>query len=196
MTEDEIHVAGDDEREALLDTLTLAFAADPPNRYIWKSPATFLGAYRRLAVAMGGRAAFEQGTAFVSDDFAVAAIWLPPGVDIDGEAMNVVLAETVPEEIMIAMAPVVPQFGAFHPHDPHWYLPWLGVDPARQGRGLGSLMLKHTLRRVDETGLPAYLESSNPKNVPLYERFGFEVLGLIQGGDFPPVTPMLRPAMR
>jgi hypothetical protein len=49
---------------------------------------------------------------------------------------------------------------------------------------------------VDETGLPAYLESSNPRNIPLYERFGFELLGVIQGGDFPPITPMLRSAMR
>jgi ribosomal protein S18 acetylase RimI-like enzyme len=94
------------------------------------------------------------------------------------------------------MDKITPAFGSFHPHEPHWYLPWLGVDPALQGRGLGSLMLKHTLRRVDETGLPAYLESSNPKNIPLYERLGFEVLGVIQGGSFPPITPMLRPATR
>lgn len=193
MTEDDIHVAGDDEREALLDTLTLSFAADPPTRYIWKTPAAFLGAFRRLATAMGGRA-FEQGTAFISDDFTAAALWLPPGIDLDGEALDALLAETVPEETRAEMASIVPQFGSFHPHEPHWYLPWLGVDPACQGRGLGSLMLKHTLRRVDETSLPAYLESSNPKNVPLYERFGFEVLGVIQGKDFPPITPMLRPA--
>lgn len=195
MTEDEIHVAGDDEREALLDTLTLAFAADPPTRYIWKTSAAYLGAFRRLATAMGGRA-FEQGTAFVNDDFAAAALWLPPGVEMDGVALDALLNETVSAETRAEMAQITPPFGSFHPHEPHWYLPWLGVDPAFQGRGLGSLMLKHTLRRVDETGLPAYLESSNPRNIPLYERFDFEVLGVIQGGEFPPITPMLRPAMR
>jgi GNAT superfamily N-acetyltransferase len=194
MIDVEIHVAGDDEREALLDTLTLAFSADPPTRFIWRAPAAFLSAYRCLAMAMGGRA-FEQGTAFVSDDFSVAALWLPPGIEIDSEALGALLSETVPAEIQGEMGQVTPEFGSFHPKAPHWYLPWLGVDPARQGRGLGSLMLKHTLRRVDETGLPAYLESSNPKNIPLYERFGFETLGVIRGGDFPPITPMLRPAM-
>lgn len=194
MTEDDIYVAGDDEQEALLDTLTLAFAADPPTRFIWEKPADFLVNYRRLAMGLGGRS-FEQGTAFVSADFAVAALWLPPEIDFDSEAFDAFFAEAVSAEKHAEMADIVPGFGSFHPHEPHWYLTMLGVDPARQGRGLGSLMLKHTLRRVDETGLPAYLESSNPKNVPLYERFGFEVLGVIKGSAFPPVTPMLRPAM-
>jgi len=195
MTEDDIYVAGDDEREALLDTLTLAFAADPPTRFIWEKPADFLVSYRRLASAMGGRG-FEQGAAFVSADFAAAALWLPPGIGIDNEALDALFAEAVSAEKNAEMADIVPGFATFHPHEPHWYLAMLGVDPARQGRGLGSLMLKHTLRRVDETGTCAYLESSNPKNIPLYERFGFEVLGVIQGGEFPPVTPMLRPSMR
>jgi ribosomal protein S18 acetylase RimI-like enzyme len=70
----------------------------------------------------------------------------------------------------------------------------IGVDPVRQGRGLGSALLKHGLGQCDAQGLPAYLESSNPKNVPLYERHGFEVMGLIQPADFPPLYPMLRVA--
>jgi ribosomal protein S18 acetylase RimI-like enzyme len=70
----------------------------------------------------------------------------------------------------------------------------LGVDPARQGLGLGSAMLKAGLARVDADHLPAYLESSNPRNVPLYERFGFEVMGVIQPEDFPPLIPMYRAA--
>jgi ribosomal protein S18 acetylase RimI-like enzyme len=64
----------------------------------------------------------------------------------------------------------------------------------RQGRGLGSALLKAGLARCDAEGAAAYLESSNPKNVPLYERHGFEVIGLVQPADFPPLIPMLRPA--
>ena len=45
---------------------------------------------------------------------------------------------------------------------------------------------------VDEDGTPAYLESSNPVNISLYQRHGFEVLGTIQVGTSPPITPMLR----
>jgi len=83
---------------------------------------------------------------------------------------------------------------AFHPDAPHWYLSMIGVDPMRQGRGLGSALLEAGLARCDADGAIAYLESSNPKNIPLYERYGFEVLGVIDPEDFPPLTPMLRPA--
>lgn len=70
----------------------------------------------------------------------------------------------------------------------------IGADPSRQGQGLGSALLKEGLKRCDADGVIAYLESSNPKNIPLYERYGFEVIGVIQPGDFPPFYPMLRPA--
>jgi GNAT superfamily N-acetyltransferase len=68
----------------------------------------------------------------------------------------------------------------------------LGVDPARQGQGLGGLLLKHAARWFDRDGVVAYLESSNPRNVPLYRRHGFEALGRIQVGGSPVFTPMRR----
>jgi len=61
-------------------------------------------------------------------------------------------------------------------------------------RQIGSRLMKHALLRIDEAGLPAYLESSNPRNIPLYERHGFEVMGEIQVGSSPVVTPMIRAA--
>jgi GNAT superfamily N-acetyltransferase len=76
--------------------------------------------------------------------------------------------------------------------EPCWYLPLIGVDPTSQGRGYGSAPLRFALEQVDRTGAPAYLESSNPRNVPLYERHGFEVLGSIQAGSSPTIVPMLR----
>ena len=82
-----------------------------------------------------------------------------------------------------------------HPREqPHWYLAFIGVDPVRQGSGVGAALLRSRLRRCDEEGMPAYLESSNVKNVPLYEHFGFQVtggLGLPEGA--PVVNTMWRP---
>jgi ribosomal protein S18 acetylase RimI-like enzyme len=89
---------------------------------------------------------------------------------------------------------VFEQMGQYHPDEPHWYLPLIGVDPAQQGKGYGSALLKHAFRLCDEDGTSAYLESSNPENIPLYRRHGFEVLGTIQVGSAPPITPMLRRA--
>ena len=82
----------------------------------------------------------------------------------------------------------------YHPREPHWYLPLIGVDPFQQGSGLGSALMRHALARCDREGKPAFLESSNPKNVSLYERNGFEMLGRIQVGASPILFPMLRKA--
>lgn len=183
------------EAEAAWGTLTLAFSADPCTRYIWPRPEAFLGGYPRMLRAIAGPA-LERGQVFATEDFAAAALWLPPGESADSEAIEQLIGETVSPERQAVAAAVGEQMDGFHPDEPHWYLSMIGADPARQGRGLGSALLAHVLALIDEQGLPAYLESSNPKNTPLYERFGFEVIGQIQPADFPGLTPMLRPARR
>jgi hypothetical protein len=54
--------------------------------------------------------------------------------------------------------------------------------------------MKHAFDKIDEDSLPAYLESSNPKNMSLYGRYGFETMGQIKIGDAPPIHPMIRSA--
>ncbi len=80
-----------------------------------------------------------------------------------------------------------------HPEEPHWYLAVIGSDPAVRGGGFGHALMQSRLDRVDAEHAPAYLESSNPDNIPYYMRFGFEVTGEIvlpDGG--PTMTPMWR----
>jgi ribosomal protein S18 acetylase RimI-like enzyme len=86
------------------------------------------------------------------------------------------------------------QVQVHHPTVAHWYLPFIGVDPTSQGRGLGSALLRRGLERCDADHLPAYLEASSPRNRALYERHGFAVTGEIRAGDSPPLWPMWRPA--
>ncbi len=62
-----------------------------------------------------------------------------------------------------------------HPRQPHWYLGVLGTDPLQQGKGFGSAVMAPVLKRCDESGVAAYLESSKEANVPFYERHGFRV---------------------
>ncbi|HEV7586108.1 MAG TPA: GNAT family N-acetyltransferase [Solirubrobacteraceae bacterium] len=64
---------------------------------------------------------------------------------------------------------------AKHPREPHYYLAFIGVDPDWQGRGLGGAVLAPVLDRCDAEGVPAFLESSTPRNRALYERHGFKV---------------------
>jgi ribosomal protein S18 acetylase RimI-like enzyme len=58
----------------------------------------------------------------------------------------------------------------------HWFLQTIGVDPQYQGKGYASKLLSPMLVRIDEEGLPCYLETMDEKDVPLYEHFGFQVV--------------------
>jgi GNAT superfamily N-acetyltransferase len=79
-----------------------------------------------------------------------------------------------------------------HPREPHWYLAFVGTDPAHRGKGIGGALIRPMLDRCDTEGLPAYLESSKPQNVPYYERFGFAVTGQLDLPDGPSLWPMWR----
>jgi len=68
----------------------------------------------------------------------------------------------------------------------HWYLPTLGVDPPRQGQGIGGALLQPGLARADADGLWCYLETEKEINLPLYQRHGFEVAA---EGDLPKGGP-------
>jgi hypothetical protein len=58
----------------------------------------------------------------------------------------------------------------------HLYLQWLGVEPSRQGHGLGSATITPELRRADFEGLPCYLETFQPRNLPLCLKHGFQTM--------------------
>ena len=87
-------------------------------------------------------------------------------------------------------------FGEFEKNKPKdaWYLEYLGVDPRSHSLGLGSLILKNSLSKIDDLHQPAYLESSNPRNMSLYERHGFDTVNKFQFGDGPPIHTMFREA--
>ena len=81
---------------------------------------------------------------------------------------------------------------AAHPTDRHWYLAAIGTDPRHQALGNGRKLMEGSLARCDADGVPAYLESSNPRNVPFYERLGFVAVGEIHVPTGPTMVPMWR----
>jgi ribosomal protein S18 acetylase RimI-like enzyme len=180
------------EMEQAVAVIVLAFGSDPAARWTYPDPHEYLAHFPRIVRAFGGKA-FEHGTGHQVDGFHGAALWLPPGVHPDEEALGAVMQETVPADRQEQVFAIFERMAAYHPGEPHWYLPMIGVDPRHQGNGYGSALLQHALSQCDKDGVPAYLESSNPANIPLYERHGFSVLGTIQAGSSPPIVPMLRP---
>jgi ribosomal protein S18 acetylase RimI-like enzyme len=57
----------------------------------------------------------------------------------------------------------------------HLYLQFLGVEPARQGQGLGGALIRAMLQRADAERIPCYLDTFQPRNVPLYQKHGFKI---------------------
>jgi GNAT superfamily N-acetyltransferase len=179
-------------REAnAIATLTLAFAADPANRWCWPATGDFLEAFPAFARALGGRA-FTSESGFEIGDGAGVALWLPPGVEPDEAELIDIVQRTVHASRQGDLFELIQQMGRHHPQGPHWYLPFVGVEPLHQNRGLGAAVLRPVLQRCDSHRLPAYLESSNPRNIAFYESLGFHRVGMIQAGTSPEIVPMLR----
>jgi ribosomal protein S18 acetylase RimI-like enzyme len=79
-----------------------------------------------------------------------------------------------------------------HPDGPHYYLPYIGVRPDAQRRGLGTALLRPVLDRCDREGVPAYLEASAPDNARLYRRLGFRTTQIVGPLGSPPLELMIR----
>lgn len=177
--------------ERVYGALTLAFAADPASRWLFTEADSFLRYFPKFARALAGPA-LQSGTGLAMENYTAVALWLAPGAEPDEQTLGELIETAVAREKQDDMAAVVEEMGRYHPQGPHWYLPFIGVEPSRQGQGLGAALLRTSLSRCDADGLPAYLESTNPKNRRLYERHGFKAIGEIKVRSCPPIVPMLR----
>jgi ribosomal protein S18 acetylase RimI-like enzyme len=187
----EVRPATMEDEKKVIHVITLAFSTDPVVRWALPDPTTYLSVMPGLAQAFGGNG-FAPGTVDMVEGGTAAAMWLPPGVHPDYERMTAITEQHVPADRLDDMNRVFEQMATYHPQESCWYLPLIGVDPLLQGRGLGSALLRYATMRCDADGVLAYLESSNPRNIPLYERHGFEAMGSIQSGSSPTMVPMLR----
>lgn len=191
MTLPVIKTATESDEIYVLDTLKLAFVSDPAFRWVWPDPQQYLSHVSNFAKAFAGKA-FLHGTASYVGNYYGVALWLPPSIYPDVDVMVDLLQKTGSEGSKRDSPEVFEKMGSYHPSEPHWYLPLLGVDPFYQGKGFGSMLMEHATAMFDKDNGLAYLESSNPRNVSLYKRHGFEVLGTIQVNSSPPIFPMLR----
>ena len=195
MTMPIIKTATATDEAAVIAVVVLAFSADPAARWTWPDANQYLMHFPSFVRAFGGKA-FAHGHAYYVDGYAGAALWLPPEVHPDEDALITLLQRTVSAQVLNDVFTVFEQMGRYHPREPHWYLPLIGVDPPQQGKGHGAALLQHTLIPCDRDHTLAYLESTNPKNMPLSERHGFELLDTFHLGASPPIFPMLRTPRR
>ncbi len=135
-----------------------------------------------------------HGHVWVADEGAAIAVWTTPDTDA-----GPVFAELAPRFAELAgdrAAAYAAAEAALAPHrpvEPVWFLGTVGVDPDSQGRGLGSAVIRPGLAAAERAGVPAFLETSEKRNVGFYERLGFRVTATVEIPDGGPVTwAMLR----
>ena len=178
--------------EQAIAVLTRAFAADPAARWVYPDQRQYNTHFPAFVRAFAGKA-FDHGTDHCLDGVA-AALWLPPEAHPDDDAVAAVVQASVAEPQQEATFAFMEEMGRYHPSEAHWYLPLIGVDPAHQGRGFGSILLRHALRVCDRERKLAYLEATSEASRRLYEREGFVAIGTIQVGSSPSLYPMMREA--
>lgn len=167
--------------DALVEVLGRAFDDDPVACFLFRTEGRRRRALRRFFRIQLRHMYLTRGEVWTTTDLAGAALWGTPETGRPGPRELWHLTPMVPD--LLALGRAVPDAARLlatvdrlRPRDTHWYLATLGTDPPRQGSGVGSALLARVLDRLDEAGLPAYLESSKERNVPFYARHGFEVL--------------------
>ncbi len=174
--------------------LARAFEEDPLTRWLHPDPRSRPRRARRT-FAVRLRQLAPQDEVWTTPERSGAALWALPGRWRDDLVASLRFLPLLP--------PLLPRLGriaqattaieAAHPRVPHFYLSVLGTDPAAQGRGVASALLRPVLDRCDAEGLPAYLETSTQRNVAWYARHGFLVREhLALPGGAPPLWTLWR----
>ncbi|MBA3942743.1 MAG: GNAT family N-acetyltransferase [Sphingopyxis sp.] len=160
---------------AVMETLAQAFQTDPALSWILPESGHRARALRSLFRTLAP-ADVRAGVALRSEGDEAASLWRAPG-----------RAESGTLEFLRTVVPLVATFGtalprglkvqgsidAHRPKGRFWYLHYVGVRPAHQGKGHGGRIIRTQTAVADRDGLPCWLETATPENVPLYERLGF-----------------------
>jgi ribosomal protein S18 acetylase RimI-like enzyme len=189
-----IRKAGPSDIPQISRVMARAFTDDPV--FSWVIPDE--GRRRRLLpalFALFANAVRHHDAMYIAGGAVAAALWVPAGqpamAEDDGEAFGA-LVEDVCGPDASRVFEISAAMEAQHPAEPHEYLWFLGVQPAWQGNGIGSALMTPVLAQCDIDSKPVYLEATSRANVRLYERHGFDVMGVIDAHGGAPLYPMWR----
>jgi ribosomal protein S18 acetylase RimI-like enzyme len=190
-----VRIATAEDSPELAATLALAFFDDPVVAWIVPDEAWRFDVMRGFFRVGLDKLWLKHGLVYTTQQRVAVSVWLPPG---HAQASEEEAAEAMPgfEE---AWGEYGVQFGRLsevteehHPQELHYYLPLIGTQPGWRGLGLGSALLRPTLARCDDEGMPAYLEATTERNRALYERHGFVAIGPLELPDGPTMQAMWR----
>ncbi|MBI2899759.1 MAG: GNAT family N-acetyltransferase [Planctomycetes bacterium] len=183
----DLPVAGDLLAAAFMDDpFFRAMVPDPPRRRRWL----------RVVQTANLRTLLPEGHVYGERDGAAALV--PPGrYPLPLVRLLAFFARIAPRSIEGHLPPrswlrgwrMQDLIDRIHPREPHWYVSVIGVRPEAHGSGLGRRLIEHAIGLAGE--LPLYLETTNPRNLPFYARFGFDSVGRHETSDGDPVWAMV-----
>lgn len=177
--------------------LQRSFIDDPVLNWIFRHsamPYAAIGGFFDIMV----QSLIRRGHSYRTQSWEAVCLWSPPGMttntdEHNAEVLGAHIMEHVPPDWLSTIGELTGWMTANHCAEPHFYLAFVGADPDHQGRGYGASAMAPILALCDHNALPAYLESSNPRNIAFYERMGFAPCAEFRPADGPLMTTMLRP---
>ncbi len=188
--------------DAAQDLLTRAFDDDPYFHFLYAPPrrAAMIGGVMRSSVELALSAGQARGV--LDPDLQGVCLWWRPGTHPPSDMATVrfrgaaIARAALAGKVRLGELMRTLRTGAIIeealPQEPHFYLMVLAVEPARQGRGIGSRMLRACCAEADAEGVAAALETSKPSNLPFYRRHGFEETHTHHIDGSPPMWSMVR----
>ena len=186
-----------DDLPAVAGCLTSAFCEDPVwGQWTFPDQASRVQQLHEL-MHFWALAAVRHPWVRLTENAETVAVWLPPG-----EPEMTSEEEVVFGRLLISLlgpradevSALFDRFGEHHPKEPHYYLSLWATHRDHAGRGLGTALINDNLARIDAERMPAYLESTNPANLPRYEALGFRRIGRFGPVGGPVITTMWREA--
>ena len=198
----EVRRATRDDVDAAAQVLARSFHDDPGTKIYEPDDerrARILPAFFRAFVAAS--ISEDADLEVAGDPIQGVASWFGP--DRHGpspEAMGVngfgdVLGASGPEatQRLLAMVGELDRQHGLLTSGQHFRLEFFGVEPSRQGTGVGVALIEHGHRRADELRVPCYLETFTQKNVRFYQHRGYQLVAEYGVGDGVPVYALVRP---
>jgi GNAT superfamily N-acetyltransferase len=172
--------------DTLVATLSDAFRYDPVLNWIFPDTAVYPALFRLI---LSG-SSLPRGMVHLEETGRGAALWLPPATPFElppGWLMLSLFSRCLwhmGPGPLLRLRQQARLFARHRPGTRHFHLQFIGCRQADQGEGVGAALLKLGTRVCDSQRMPAYLECSNPRNLPLYQRHGFEPTseGCMPGG--------------
>ena len=178
VTPPEIITATPTDRDRVIATVVAAFVADPAFRFFFPDSETYASYAAAFAGYLFDRRV-ETSTVWLAEQGASVALWDPPQGTEHSSTLD------LPADVLGRLDAYESAAQVLLPSTPHWYLGVLATHPDAAGRRLGRALIATGVERARADGLPAYLETTNPDNVDLYRRAGWEVTGTALVGTLP-----------